>query len=110
VIEYGQSSSQSDVWSFGVCLWEMFSYGKIPYSELSNNEVVSKVLAGYRLEAPLNCPPEVYKIMTSCWQLKPESRPTFSDLMTEINAMVVTTNLMRESYVLTPESNNTFYS
>jgi serine/threonine protein kinase len=89
VLEYGRSTSRSDVWSFGVCLWEMFSYGKLPYPGMSNIEVANNVLRGYRMEAPLDCPTEVYEIMVSCWKAEPENRPTFGDLLNCINNILL---------------------
>jgi fyn-related kinase len=67
----------------------MFSYGKLPYPGLSNAEVADKVLHGYRMEAPSNCPGEVYAIMARCWDVKPELRPTFGDLLTSINEILM---------------------
>ena len=67
----------------------MFSYGKLPYPGLSNAEVADKVLHGYHMEAPSNCPTEVYTIMTCCWVTKPEFRPSFGDLLTKINELLM---------------------
>jgi serine/threonine protein kinase len=86
VIEYGRSTSKSDVWSFGICLWEMFGYGKLPYTGLSNSEAAQKVLKGYRMEAPEDCP--VYNIMKRCWEKEADRRPTFKELMTMINQLL----------------------
>jgi serine/threonine protein kinase len=88
VIEYGRSTSKSDVWSFGICLWEMFSYGKLPYTGMSNTEAAQKVLKGYRMEAPEDCPAEVYNIMKRCWEREADRRPTFKELMTMINQLL----------------------
>jgi hypothetical protein len=60
----------------------MFSFGKLPYPGLSNADVVDKVLHGYRMESPFNCPSDIYEIMTRCWDAKPENRPTFGELLT----------------------------
>jgi len=60
VIEYGRFSVQSDIWAFGVTMWEIFSYGKMPYPGLSNRETVDDVLKGYRLQIPKDCPNEIY--------------------------------------------------
>uniref|UniRef100_A0A665TTV8 Tyrosine-protein kinase n=1 Tax=Echeneis naucrates TaxID=173247 RepID=A0A665TTV8_ECHNA len=70
-------STKSDVWSYGVLLWEIFSYGRLPYPKMSLKEVKEKVDGGYRMEAPDDCPPGVYALMTSCWEQEPRRRPTF---------------------------------
>ncbi|XP_016121422.1 megakaryocyte-associated tyrosine-protein kinase-like, partial [Sinocyclocheilus grahami] len=73
-------SAQSDVWSYGVLLWEIFSYGRQPYSKMSLSEVRECVDQGYRMEPPDGCPPDVYSIMTSCWETEPKRRPSFLKL------------------------------
>jgi serine/threonine protein kinase len=76
-LEYGSYSFKSDVWSFGIVLWELFSYGKIPYAGMSNLIVAEKVLNGYRLTCPENCPEEIYNLMEQCWSVDPIDRPSF---------------------------------
>jgi len=56
-------SSKSDMWSFGVLLWEIYSYGRVPYPRIPLADVVKHVEKGYRMEAPEGCPPEIYDIM-----------------------------------------------
>ncbi|XP_059425018.1 megakaryocyte-associated tyrosine-protein kinase isoform X1 [Carassius carassius] len=73
-------STQSDVWSYGVLLWEIFSYGRQPYPKMSVSEVRERVDQGYRMEPPDGCPPDVYSIMTSCWETEPKRRPSFHKL------------------------------
>ena len=63
-----QFSSASDVWSFGIVLYELFTYGGNPYPGMTNRQVIERVPAGYRLSSPRNCPEEVYKLMTMCWE------------------------------------------
>ncbi|XP_077389491.1 megakaryocyte-associated tyrosine-protein kinase isoform X2 [Festucalex cinctus] len=70
-------STKSDVWSYGVLLWEIFSYGRQPYPKMSLKEVTERVEGGYRMEAPVDCPPAVYSLMTICWAKEPRRRPTF---------------------------------
>ncbi|KAF3698932.1 Tyrosine-protein kinase Lyn [Channa argus] len=76
-INYGSFTIKSDMWSFGVLLYEIITYGKIPYPGMSKVEVMSSVQRGYRMPRPDTCPPELYEIMMSCWKNKPEDRPTF---------------------------------
>ncbi|XP_053574766.1 tyrosine-protein kinase ITK/TSK [Bombina bombina] len=88
VFRYGRYSSKSDVWSFGVLVWEVFSEGKTPFEHLSNGVAVEEISAGLRLFKPKMASERIYKLMNSCWQEKPESRPTFSRLMREITEIV----------------------
>uniref|UniRef100_A0A4W4DWG1 Tyrosine-protein kinase n=2 Tax=Electrophorus TaxID=8004 RepID=A0A4W4DWG1_ELEEL len=76
-INYGSFTIKSDMWSFGILLSELITYGKIPYTGLSNAEVMARLQRGYRMPRPPNCPQSLYSIMTSCWKAKPEERPTF---------------------------------
>ncbi|XP_076880175.1 megakaryocyte-associated tyrosine-protein kinase [Brachyhypopomus gauderio] len=73
-------STRSDVWSYGVLLWETFSYGKQPYPKMSLKEVKESVEQGYRMEAPEDCPPDVYVLMKACWLKNPKLRPPFHKL------------------------------
>nr|XP_023684328.1 tyrosine-protein kinase Lyn-like isoform X1 [Paramormyrops kingsleyae]XP_023684329.1 tyrosine-protein kinase Lyn-like isoform X1 [Paramormyrops kingsleyae] len=76
-INYGSFTIKSDMWSFGVLLYEIITYGKMPYPGMSNAEVMTSVQRGYRMPKPENCPSELYEIMNTCWKNKPEDRPTF---------------------------------
>jgi serine/threonine protein kinase len=80
---------KSDVWSAGVVLWEMYSYGKdVVYPEVEHDyDLLQRLEDGIRLECPENCPLEVYKIMLSCWKKSPDQRPSFQDLQTQIIAL-----------------------
>ncbi|XP_074491437.1 megakaryocyte-associated tyrosine-protein kinase isoform X1 [Sebastes fasciatus] len=73
-------STKSDVWSYGVLLWEIFSYGRQPYPKMSLKEVKEMVEGGYRMEAPEDCPPGVYSLMRICWEQEPRRRPAFHKL------------------------------
>lgn len=80
-INYGTFSSSSDVWSYGVTLWEMFSYGDAPYGEMTGADVLDMVENhNYRLSRPEGCPESIYQLMLSCWSLDPTQRPTFAQL------------------------------
>jgi len=71
----------SDVWSFGVLLWEMFSYGTQPYYGRTNPEVIEMIRDRKLLTCPANCPKRIYALMCSCWEELSEQRPTFAELM-----------------------------
>uniref|UniRef100_A0A8D0CM21 Tyrosine-protein kinase n=1 Tax=Scleropages formosus TaxID=113540 RepID=A0A8D0CM21_SCLFO len=77
-INYFKFSSKSDVWSFGVLMWEAYSLGQKPYKGMKGNEVLQMIESGERMVAPANCPPEIYDLMKACWTYKPDERPGFS--------------------------------
>lgn len=74
---YGTFSHASDVWSFGVTLWEMFSFGLVPFGEMKGVDVIKLIEAGERLTIPEQCPENVFRCMESCWNYRPRERPTF---------------------------------
>ena len=79
-------SEQSDVWSFGVLLYEIWTKGATPYGEWNNQRVWTEVLAGYRLPQPLGCPDHIFRLMQRCW-LVAEFRPEFSILLRELRKL-----------------------
>ncbi|XP_019583542.2 tyrosine-protein kinase Fer isoform X1 [Rhinolophus sinicus] len=86
-LNYGRYSSESDVWSFGILLWETFSLGVCPYPGMTNQQAREQVERGYRMSAPQHCPEDIFKIMMKCWDYKPENRPKFSELQKELTAI-----------------------
>ncbi|XP_055704589.1 tyrosine-protein kinase receptor [Phlebotomus papatasi] len=82
----GIFTSKTDVWSFGVLLWEVFSLGLMPYTGLPNRDVMQLVTGGGRLDAPPGCPSPIYRIMADCWSPSPEERPSFSNLLERLTA------------------------
>uniref|UniRef100_A0A4W3IF75 non-specific protein-tyrosine kinase n=1 Tax=Callorhinchus milii TaxID=7868 RepID=A0A4W3IF75_CALMI len=88
VLHYSKFSSKSDVWSFGVLMWEVYIEGKMPFETKSNAEVVQLITSGFRLYRPKRASNAVYEIMTQCWHEKPEGRPTFCELLLMINQLV----------------------
>ncbi|KAM8854134.1 tyrosine-protein kinase Fer isoform X2 [Synchiropus splendidus] len=83
-LNYGRYSSESDVWSYGILLWETFSLGVCPYPGMTNQQAREQVEKGYRMSCPQRCPEDVYKVMQHCWQYNPEDRPKFSELQREL--------------------------
>lgn len=81
---YGKFSIKSDVWSYGILLYELVTHGSIPYAGMHNKEVIEHVQRGYRIPKPTNCdcPDEVYRKMSDCWHTDPDKRPTFEFLAT----------------------------
>ncbi|XP_060550697.1 tyrosine-protein kinase Fes/Fps isoform X3 [Pantherophis guttatus] len=83
-LSYGRYSSESDVWSFGILLWEAFSLGATPYANMSNQQTRETVEKGTRLNAPDQCPEEVYQLMLKCWEYEPQKRPSFSTILQDL--------------------------
>nr|KAG5701159.1 hypothetical protein BaRGS_023268 [Batillaria attramentaria] len=81
-INFRRFTTASDVWMFGVCIWEILMYGVKPFQGVKNNDVIGKIEAGERLPLPLGCPPSLYNLMCVCWQYEPSKRPSFADLKT----------------------------
>ncbi|XP_072462008.1 BDNF/NT-3 growth factors receptor isoform X1 [Notamacropus eugenii] len=79
-IMYRKFTTESDVWSLGVVLWEIFTYGKQPWYQLSNNEVIECITQGRVLQRPRTCPKEVYDLMLGCWQREPHMRLNIKDI------------------------------
>ncbi|CAF0775067.1 unnamed protein product [Adineta steineri] len=77
---YNRFTIKSDVWSYGILLTELVTFGRTPYPGMTNAEVLRQVDQGYRLPQPPNCPPTLYTIMRECWHAQPENRPSFSTL------------------------------
>uniref|UniRef100_A0A1B0FHV1 Tyrosine-protein kinase n=1 Tax=Glossina morsitans morsitans TaxID=37546 RepID=A0A1B0FHV1_GLOMM len=73
----GLFSHASDVWSFGITLWEMFSFGEAPFGNIRGVDAIQLIESGYRLPQPPLCPIHIYKIIQSCWNYKAKDRPTF---------------------------------
>uniref|UniRef100_A0AAY4AQC0 Tyrosine-protein kinase receptor n=1 Tax=Denticeps clupeoides TaxID=299321 RepID=A0AAY4AQC0_9TELE len=83
----GVFNKQSDVWAFGVFLWEVFTLGKQPYPAYSNLEILHVLNSGRRLLPPADCPQSVYKLMLDCWARVPYERPSFRCLQEKLTEL-----------------------
>uniref|UniRef100_UPI00398F0612 tyrosine-protein kinase FRK n=1 Tax=Pristiophorus japonicus TaxID=55135 RepID=UPI00398F0612 len=79
-IHSNKFSIKSDVWSFGILLYEIITYGKMPYPGMTNYQVIQELAKGYRMPCPSECPPPLYEIMIDCWRDNDCERPTFETL------------------------------
>uniref|UniRef100_A0A8C1C8P1 Protein tyrosine kinase 7a n=1 Tax=Cyprinus carpio carpio TaxID=630221 RepID=A0A8C1C8P1_CYPCA len=79
-------STKTDVWSFGVLMWEVFSFGELPYAELTEDKVLEALQEGkLKLSPPQGCPSRVFKLMVRCWAASPKDRLSFSDICAALN-------------------------
>ncbi|XP_066151568.1 focal adhesion kinase 1 isoform X1 [Euwallacea fornicatus] len=79
-INFRRFTTASDVWMFGVCIWEILMLGVKPFQGVKNNDVIGKIENGERLPLPENCPPRLYSLMSQCWSYEPTKRPSFKDI------------------------------
>ncbi|XP_074532014.1 proto-oncogene tyrosine-protein kinase receptor Ret [Halichoeres trimaculatus] len=82
-------TTQSDVWSFGVLLWEIVTLGGNPYPGIAPERLFNLLKTGYRMERPENCSEEMYSLMIRCWKQEADKRPLFSDISKELEKMMV---------------------
>ncbi|XP_053105126.1 tyrosine-protein kinase receptor Tie-1 isoform X3 [Hemicordylus capensis] len=87
-LNYSVYTTKSDVWSFGVLLWEIVSLGGTPYCGMTCAELYEKLPQGYRMEKPLNCDDEVYELMRQCWRDRPYERPPFAQISVQLVRML----------------------
>nr|XP_061808296.1 ephrin type-A receptor 7-like isoform X3 [Nerophis lumbriciformis] len=87
-IQYHRFSSASDVWSFGIVMWEVMSYGERPYWDMGNQDVIKAIEDGFRLPAPVNCPTHLHQLMLDCWQKERTERPSFSQIHSALSKSI----------------------
>ncbi|KAL8572538.1 hypothetical protein ACOMHN_040442 [Nucella lapillus] len=92
----GMFTTKTDVWSYGVVLWEIFAMGYMPYPALSNTEVMNFIYIGGRLNCPDGCPSAVYDLMLSCWKHKSEERPSFRSIKLTVDSIAQDTATMSQ--------------
>ena len=81
---FNRFTIKSDVWSFGIVLYEIITYGRIPYTGMPQDQVIEKLQQGYRMSQPMGCPDKLYDIMLNCWRDEPANRPTFETLQWQL--------------------------
>ncbi|KAL3310671.1 Tyrosine-protein kinase abl2, partial [Cichlidogyrus casuarinus] len=77
----------SDVWAFGIVLWELATYGKSPYQGVELHNVYQLLEKGFRMERPIGCPESVYNVMLLCWAWNPADRPCFKEILSQLEYM-----------------------
>ncbi|XP_045041704.2 ephrin type-A receptor 5 isoform X6 [Desmodus rotundus] len=87
-IAFRKFTSASDVWSYGIVMWEVVSYGERPYWEMTNQDVIKAVEEGYRLPSPMDCPAALYQLMLECWQKDRNSRPKFDEIVSMLDKLI----------------------
>ncbi|XP_018027428.2 ephrin type-A receptor 4-B-like [Hyalella azteca] len=89
-IAFRKFTSASDVWSLGIVMWEVMSYGERPYWNWSNQDVIKSIEKGYRLPAPMECPEAIYQLMLDCWQKERNHRPSFASIVHTLDNLIRT--------------------
>ncbi|XP_071948320.1 tyrosine-protein kinase ABL1-like isoform X2 [Antedon mediterranea] len=95
-LAYNKFSNKSDIWAFGILLWEIATYGASPYPGVELQHVYEKLENGYRMERPEGCPGDVYNLMKKCWEWMPVDRPNFRDVYEELNNMFQHSSISEE--------------
>lgn len=85
-------TTKSDVWSFGVLLWEIVTLGSTPYPTIPPKEIIPYLQSGDRLQKPDHCKRELFNIMYYCWDWNPDNRPSFSDLKKYLDDLLISEN------------------
>ncbi|XP_038670952.1 ephrin type-B receptor 3-like isoform X4 [Scyliorhinus canicula] len=87
-IAYRKFTSASDVWSYGIVMWEVMSYGERPYWDMSNQDVINAVEQDYRLPPPMDCPTALHQLMLDCWVKDRNNRPKFAQIVNTLDKLI----------------------
>ncbi|XP_014803033.1 PREDICTED: ephrin type-B receptor 6 isoform X2 [Calidris pugnax] len=87
-VQYRKFTSSSDVWSYGIVMWEVMSYGERPYWDMSNQDVINAIDQDYRLPPPPDCPTVLHLLMLDCWQKERVQRPKFEQIVSALDKMI----------------------
>ncbi|XP_077439659.1 ephrin type-B receptor 3b isoform X13 [Vanacampus margaritifer] len=87
-IAYRKFTSASDVWSYGIVMWEVMSYGERPYWDMSNQDVINAVEQDYRLPPPMDCPTALHQLMLDCWLKERNLRPKFTQIVATLDKLI----------------------
>ncbi|XP_048581123.1 ephrin type-B receptor 1-B isoform X2 [Nematostella vectensis] len=98
-IKYRKFSSASDVWSYGILLWEIMSFSERPYWGWDNFQVMERVEGGYRLPSPMNCPKIVHNLMLDCWHKDKCKRPKFVDIVQRIEDLIRSPEKLNDGFI-----------
>ena len=95
---YNRFSIKSDVWSFGIVLYEIITYGRFPYGGMTNDQVLDQLQQGYRMPRPMGCPDDLHDIMLHCWRADPDSRYTFETLKWQLEEFFIEDGCYHRQY------------
>ncbi|KAM3868606.1 ephrin type-B receptor 4a [Diretmus argenteus] len=87
-IAFRKFTSASDVWSYGIVMWEVMSFGERPYWDMSNQDVINAIEQDYRLPPPPDCPTHLHQLMLDCWQKERSARPRFADIVSALDKLI----------------------
>ncbi|XP_062842069.1 ephrin type-A receptor 3 isoform X1 [Trichomycterus rosablanca] len=95
-IAYRKFTSASDVWSYGIVMWEVISYGERPYWEMSNQDVIKAIDEGYRLPPPMDCPVVLHQLMLDCWEKNRSDRPKFGQIVNTLDQLICNPSSLKQ--------------